>query len=136
MSDSNLSGIFSTKEPAFPLSKWQKRQATLLYHFASMEYLKGLKKLLDDFVAGVDITLDLARRQGRDELIANERWGVRDTSANFSTYGFAALKDFQKSVLIDIANRATESYDFTGYMQCAGVLENLLGTVRKLPLQL
>lgn len=55
----------------FHLSKWQKRQATLLYHFASLDYLKGLKKLVDDFVNGVDITLDLAQRQGRDQLIAN-----------------------------------------------------------------
>lgn len=57
--------------PVFHLSKWQKRQATLLYHFASLDDLMGLKKLVDDFVNGVDIALDFAQKQGRDQLIAN-----------------------------------------------------------------
>ena len=107
---------------AFELNKWQKRQATLLYHFASLDYLKGLKKLLDDFVNGVDITLDLAQQQGRDQFIANERWGVRDTAANFSTYGFSALKEFQRSVNKQIATLKSEYYHATGYNQCTGLL--------------
>jgi len=125
MSNTDLSGKPPTAPPEFQLNKWQKRQATLLYHFASLDYLKGLKKLLDDFVNGVDITLDLAQQQGRDQFIANERWGVRDTAANFSTYGFPALKEFQRDTNWDIAKRKDEFYDFTGYNQCARLLGEL-----------
>jgi len=122
MSNSDLTG----KPPSeFQLNKWQKRQATLLYHFASLDYLKGLKKLLDDFVNGVDITLDLAQQQGRDQFIANQRWGVRDTAANFGTYGFPALKEFQRSVNKQIAQMASEYYHGTGYNQCFRLLREL-----------
>lgn len=125
MSHIDLYGKPLTPQPEFQLNKWQKRQAALLYHFASLDYLKGLKKLLDDFVNGVDITLDLAQQQGRDQLLVSERWGVRDTVANFSTYGFPALKDFQKATNRDIARRASELYEFTGYNQCARLLGEL-----------
>lgn len=125
MSTTDLFGNPLGRGPEFRLSKWQKRQATLLYHFASLDYLKGLKKLVDDFVNGVDITLDLAHRQGRDQLIANPQWGMRDTSANFNTYGFSALQDFQTSIVRDIARRSKEHYEFTGYNQCSRMLSEM-----------
>jgi len=125
MSNTDLYGKRIGEPAEFHLSKWQKRQATLLYHFASLEYLKGLKKLLDDFVKSVDITLDDAQRQDRDQLLVSERWGVRNTVANFSTYGFPALQDFQKATSKDIALRATESFEFTGYNQCTRLLAEL-----------
>lgn len=125
MSNTHLYGKPLTPQPEFQLNKWQKRQAALLYHFASLDYLKGLKNPLDDFVNGVDITLDLAQQEGRDQLLVSERWGVRDTVANFGTYGFPALKDFQKATNRDITRRATESYEFTGYNQCARLLGEL-----------
>ena len=125
MATTDLFGKPLTPEPEFILNKWQKRQATLLYHFSSMEYLKGLKKLLDQFISGVDITLDLAQAQARDELIANLRWGVRDTAANFGTYGFPALRDFQKSVNKQIAYMASENYHATGSNQCQRLLGEL-----------
>lgn len=125
MATTDLFGKPLTPAPEFTLNKWQKRQATLLYHFSSMEYLKGLKKLLDQFISGVDITLDLAQAQGRDELIANPRWGVRDTAANFGTYGFPALRDFQKSVNKQIAYMASENYHATGSNQCQRLLGEL-----------
>jgi hypothetical protein len=123
MSNTDLYGKPLTKPPEMHLNKWQKRQATLLYHFASMEYLKGLKKLLDDFVKGVDLTLDGAG--GRDELLVSQRWGVRDTAANFGTYGFAALKDFQKSVVRQIAEVSSEYYHATGSNQCQRLIGEL-----------
>jgi hypothetical protein len=123
MSTTDLYGKPLNAPAEFLLNKWQKRQATLLYHFASLNYLKGLKKLLDDFVTGVDITLDAA--SWRDEFLVSERWGVRNTVANFNTYGFAALEDFKKATNKDIARRASESYEFTGYNQCARLLGEL-----------
>jgi len=104
------------------LNVYQKLQATLLYHWMSLDYLKGLKDLIDALINGADVTLELAKRQGRDALIANDRWGVRDTSVNWSTYAFPALEDFRKSTVRDIALRATESYEFTGANQCAHML--------------
>lgn len=125
MSNTDLYGKPLSPAPEFSLSKWQARQAALLYHFASLDYLKGLKKLLDDFVNGVDITLERASQDGRDQVIANPRWGVRDTAANFGSYGFPALRDFQKSTNKDIALRANEFYTFTGYNQCSRLLGEL-----------
>ncbi|MBX3618822.1 MAG: hypothetical protein KF891_02345 [Rhizobacter sp.] len=125
MSNTDLYGKPLTPKPEFRLNTWQKRQAALLYHFASLDYLKGLKKLLDDFVKGVDITLDRAKQEGRDRFLVSERWGSRDTSANFSTYGFAALMDFQKSVSRQIAEISIEYYHGTGFNQCNRLLQEL-----------
>jgi hypothetical protein len=125
MSQTDLYGNPLSPKPEFHLNKWQKRQAALLYHFASMDYLKGLKKLLDDFVKGVDITLERAKDEGRDRYLVSERWGTRNTSANFSTYGFSGLQDFQKSVNRQIAEIAFEYYHGTGYNQCNRLLQEL-----------
>jgi hypothetical protein len=114
-----------TPPAKFELSVWQKRQATLLYHFAHVDRLKELKKLLDDFIQGVDITLDFAQAQGRDELITNPQWGVRDTAANFGTYGFSALKDFQKSLVKQMAQIKNDYYHATGYIQCSRLMSEL-----------
>lgn len=109
--------------PAFPLSLWQKRQAALLYYWMSQDYLRGLKDMIDKLMAGADVLLDLAQSQGRDALIADERWGVRDTSANWSTYGHSALADFRKSTIRHIATRINEDYGKTGAYQCAYLLD-------------
>ena len=112
-----------SKGPAFPLSLWQKRQAALLYYWMSLDYLKGLKGMIDKLMAGADVLLDLAQSQGRDALIADDRWGVRDTSANWSTYGHSALADFRKSTIRHIATRINEDYGKTGAYQCAYLLD-------------
>jgi hypothetical protein len=125
MTNKDLHGNPLVAGPEFRMNKWQKRQAALLYHLTSLGYLKGLKKLLDDFVNGVDVTLEAAIQEGRDEFIVSERWGVRDTVANFSTYGFPALRDFQKSVNRQIAEAAHECYHSTGYNQCGRLLGEL-----------
>jgi hypothetical protein len=106
----------------FVLNKYQKRQAVLLYHWTSLEYLQGLKSLIDAFIAGADVTLELSQRQGRDALIANERWGVRDTSANWSTYAHPALEAFRQGTIKDIAARSNEDYGLTGAHQCSVML--------------
>ena len=109
----------------FELNVWQKRQAALLYHFASLEYLKGLKQRIDALTSGADVLIDEAQAQGRDALIVNERWGARDISANWGTYGFPALLDFQQKTAKDIAKRAHEAYSIIGANQCARLLGEL-----------
>jgi hypothetical protein len=109
--------------PEYRLNLQQKRQATLLYHWMSVDYLKGLLALIDALIKGADVHLDLAKRQGRDALLTHERWGVRDTSANWSTHVFPALADFRKSTLRLIAWRSSEIYCGTGANQCAHMID-------------
>lgn len=103
----------------FHLSTWQKKQVTLLYHFASLDYLKGLQQRLNALIGVVDPTLDLAKRQRRDELLTDTRWGTRNTSQNWANHGWSFLADFQLKVATDIAKRAFEVYKVTGANQCA-----------------
>ncbi|WP_396267989.1 hypothetical protein [Ideonella sp.] len=109
--------------PAMNLNIHQKRQATLLYHWMSLDYLKGLKAMIDALIKGVDVNLALAKQQGRDELIANPRWGIRDTAINWSTNVYPALEDFRQATVRDIAQRANERYEFTGANQCARMIQ-------------
>ena len=102
----------------FELTLWHKQQATLLYHYASLEYLKPLHGMVSAVIKGIDITLQLASDEGRDRFLVNERWGARDTSANWSTYAFPALLDLQKSVAEDISHRAFEVYNSTEVYDC------------------
>ncbi len=106
----------------YRLSLWQKRQAAMLYRWMSLDYLKGLKTLIDKLIQGADVSLDLAERQGRDALITNRRWGVRDTAANWSTYVYPALEDFRRSTIRLIAWRASENYCGTGASHCSRML--------------
>jgi hypothetical protein len=102
----------------FTLTPWQKKQAVLLYHFASLEFLKGLQQRVNDLIAFIDPTLDLAAVQNRDSVLASKRWGTRDTSENWGNNAWPFLKDYQLSIAKDIANRASEIYGVTGTYQC------------------
>lgn len=108
--------------PQYTLSLHQKRQATLLYHWMSLDYLRGLKTLIDSLIKGADVTVELAKMQGRDQILTNDRWGVRDTAANWSTFVFPALEDFRKSTIWQIAQVANEVYGNTGANQCAHMI--------------
>lgn len=108
--------------PSFELNIYQKRQATLIYHYISMEYLLGLKKKIDTLIAEADSDLQVAQEQGRDALIVNPRWGARDTAANWATYGYSALQEFQESTSKLIAYRNNEIYCGTGAYQCGHLL--------------
>ncbi len=104
---------------AFPLSAWQKTQAAMLYHFASLDYLKGLHRMVSQLMDGVvDPLLDLAKAQHRDSFLVDERWGTRNTSENWANNAWPFLKDFQLSLVKDIAGRAFERYEITGANQC------------------
>jgi hypothetical protein len=123
MANTDLFGKPIGGYPVMTLSLWQKRQAALLDHWMSLDYLKGLKALIDALIQGADVHLALAQRQGRDALIANERWGVRDTAANWSTYVLSALEDFRQSTTKLISWRINESYCGTGANQCGRMIQ-------------
>lgn len=114
----------TTMNPPLQLTLCQKKQAALLYHFASLDYLKGLQQRVNDLIAFVDPTLDLAKVQNRDSVLVDPRWGTRNTSANWANNAWPFLADFQLSIAKNIAERAFEVYRTTGAKQCArGVRE-------------
>jgi hypothetical protein len=111
--------IQSATTSSFTLTTWQKTQAAMLYHFASLDYLKGLHRMVSQLMNGVvDPLLDLAKAQNRDSVLVDARWGTRDTSANWASNAWPFLKDFQQSLAKDIAGRAFERYKITGTNQC------------------
>jgi hypothetical protein len=109
----------NTTAPKFTLTTWQKKQAAMLYRFASLDYLKGLQAMVNNLINGVvDPTLDLAKAQQRDKLLVDARWGTRNTSENWANNAWPFLKDLQLSIAKDIAKRAFEGYDRTGVNEC------------------
>jgi hypothetical protein len=106
------------KTDPFKLSQRQKSQVSLLYHFASFEYLKGLQQRLHALMKFVDPTLDLAKLQRRDALLTDPQWGMRNTSENWANNGWPFLADFELSVATHLAKRAFEVYSITGANQC------------------
>lgn len=101
------------------LTSWQKKQATLLYHFASLKYLEGLKDrviALRIFAEGI---LDINQCKGRDELLRSRQWGSRNTGENWENNAWPFLSDFQRSIAQSIADLRLNIYHTTGAHQCA-----------------
>lgn len=104
---------------AIILDDWQKKQAAILYEFSSLGYLRGLHRLVSDLIDGVvDPLLALAKDQGRDAFLKDPRWGNRNTTENWSNNAWPFLKDFQRSVIKDIADRSFEIYRITDANNC------------------
>jgi hypothetical protein len=101
------------------LSSWQKAQAALLYHFASLDYLKELHRMVSNLMDGVvDPLLTLSKSQNRDSALKDPRWGTRNTTENWSNNAWPFLRDFQVSLAKDIAARAFERYEITDANNC------------------
>lgn len=108
------------------LNPWHKRQATLLYYFASLDYLKGLLPLIDEWIAFTDAALK--ERQAIDTAgLAHANWQPANTTAHFSTYAYAAMMDFRESVMRQIAKRSLERYSGAGEYQCGRMLSEYAG---------
>jgi hypothetical protein len=108
----------------FQLTSWQKKQATLLYYFASLDYLKGLQRRTNDLIAFIDPTLDLAKAQQRDSFLVDTKWGTRNTSQNWCNNAWPYLAEFQMAVAKEIANRSSEIYCVTDVNNCGrGIAE-------------
>lgn len=104
------------------LNPWHKRQATLIRHFTSIEYMQGLLSRIDDFVRRVDMMLD--ERLPTDPVgLAVGNWNSTDTAAHFSTYAFPALQEFRETTAKMIAMRANEFYFAGGENQCSRMLD-------------
>lgn len=98
----------------FELNPWQCRQAAMLYYFSSLSYLKKVHVAVSRLVDGVvDPALDLASEQGRDAVLADARWGTRNTSQNWANNAWPILKDLQASLAKDIGSRSFEDFRTT-----------------------
>ena len=100
------------------LTAWQKKQATLLYYFSSMDYLKGLQDRLLDLRTLDESTIGKSRAEARDKLLQSARWGDRNTTKNWVANAWGFLEAFQRSIARDIADRASQTYHVTGAYQC------------------
>jgi hypothetical protein len=100
------------------LTLWQKKQATLLYYFASLAYLRGLQQRASNLIAFIDPTLDLAKAQQRDTFMIDQQWGTRNTSQNWGNNAWPFLADLQMGIARDIANRPFEIYGVTEANNC------------------
>jgi hypothetical protein len=109
--------VSNSSEPR--LTTWQRKQAAMLYHFASIDYLKGLHRMVSDLMNGfIDPLLSAAKQQGRDSVLVDPRWGTRNTVENWSNNAWPFLKDFQASLVKDMAGRSLERYGKSGANDC------------------
>ncbi|MFS2026035.1 hypothetical protein [Massilia sp. CT11-137] len=109
----------STPGNQLSLSAWHKVQAAMLYHYASLDYLKGLHQMVSELMDGeIDPLINLARAQGRDAVLRDTRWGDRNTVQNWANGAWPFLRDFQQSLTRDIALRTIDQYKITGANQC------------------
>lgn len=103
----------------FLLSPWQKVQAAMLYHYASLDYLRALHAMVTDLIDGrIEPLLQHAKSEGRDSYLVDAQWGTRDTSANWANHAWPFFKQLQASLAKDIADRALERYGFTDVFNC------------------
>ncbi len=109
----------------FPLTIYRKRQAAILYHYASIDYLKGLIPLIDETIYAFHRVAQTAQAQGRDALFSSKRWGVRGTSANADTYGTPFLAGLRETTLEQISDVAFEKYCQTDARYAAGGLREV-----------
>jgi len=109
----------------FPLTIYRKRQAAVLYHYASLDYLKGLIPLIDETILAFHRVAQTAQAQGRDALFTSKRWGVRGTSANADTYGTPFLSGLRETTLKQISDAAFEKHGKTDVSYAAGGLREI-----------
>lgn len=102
----------------FTLTQWQKKQASLLYYFSSMDYLIGLRDQVNDLKLFAEGKISQSRSEGRDSFLHSACWGVRDTTENWSNNAWPFLADFQLSTAQAIADLPSEIYHTTGANQC------------------
>jgi len=101
------------------LTLWQKKQAALLYYFASLSYLQGLKDRVIALRVFSEGLLDTNQSKGRDRILKNKRWGSRNTGENWENNAWPFLGDLQRSIAQSIADHRSNIYRVTGAYQCA-----------------
>lgn len=101
------------------LSPWQKKQAVLLYHFSSLNYIEGLRDRVHALRVFAEGILDTSDMEDRDKYLRSKHWGDRNTGENWANNAWPFLGDFQRSVAQSIADQRSNIYHQTGAYQCA-----------------
>jgi hypothetical protein len=96
------------------LNLHQKRQAALLYHFSSIEFLDAIISRVRAVAAFTDQTLDYAAKVERDKAMQAHGWAEGHLASNWSTYAHPMLNDCLRALLRQKQMRATEWYDISG----------------------
>jgi len=96
------------------LSLYQKRQAALLYHFSSMEFLDQIIERVLALTTFTDQTLDYAARVDRDKMMREIGWTEAHLSSNWSTFAHPMLRDCLRGLWEQKNLRVTEWYDIAG----------------------
>jgi hypothetical protein len=102
----------------FELSQSQKIQVTLLYLYASFDYLKELRLKLQALMVTVDPTLDLSKMRRRNSLITASQRGAREMSENWRNDPCSILMHFERSVEGQMTERASDSFSITIANDC------------------
>ena len=102
----------------FELSQSQKIQVTLLYLYASFDYLKELRLKLQAPMIAVNPTLDLTKMQHRNSLITASQRGTREMSENWRNDACSILMHFERSVERQMTERASDSFSITIANEC------------------
>ena len=108
---------------SFKLLLWQKRQASLIYHFTSLGYLQEFRRRVHQLLGEADALVDVATTQGRDRFLEDPQWGHRNTVDNWANSGaWGALQDLKKGVEYLVAMRPFEVYGASGMYETAHML--------------
>jgi hypothetical protein len=105
---------------------WHCKQAAMLLHYTSLNYLENLHTLITAFTNGVvDPLLDLADSQARDALLVDRRWGDRNTLRYWKTSASPTLKSLQFSLAKDIAARSSGRFVRTAVIESLRAIAHL-----------
>jgi hypothetical protein len=96
------------------LSPHQKRQAALLYHFSSMEFLDTIIARVRALAAFSDQTVNYAIRVERDNAMRACGWSEANFPANCSKDAHPMLKDCLRALLRQKQMREKGWYDISG----------------------
>ena len=101
------------------LDSWHRKQAAMLLHFTSLDYIKGLQKLVNEMINGVvDPILELADFQNRDAVLIDPVWRTRNSSENWENNAWPILKDLQAALVKDVELRSRGRFERTAVNEC------------------
>ena len=109
----------------FGLSQSQKIQVTLLYLYASFDYLKELRLKLQGLMVSVDPTLELSKMQRGNSLITAFQRGAREMSEDWRNDACSILMHFERSVEGQMTERASDSFSITIANECERSLREI-----------
>lgn len=110
----------------YSLNFWQKRQAALLYHFSSMEFLDEIIKHVRALTAFTDYTLPFTARVERERRMRALGWAEAHCDTSWFTNGDARLVGCLQGLLDQKKMRVKELYDIANVRGALTGMSHLL----------